>query len=74
MSMADVGEIDGMAEPETVRARKRYCHPILRVGSTGLAITVTGLTYDPVQSTPAPERATAEVGPPGPPRWESSGR
>ena len=55
--MADVDGRNGTAQPETVRARKRYCHPILRVGSTDTAINVTGLRYDPVQSTPAPERA-----------------
>ena len=63
-----------MAQPETVRARKRYCHPILRVGSTCTAINVTGLRYDPVQSTPAPFGATAEADTPSLPRWETSGR
>ncbi len=55
--MADVEGINGMAQPETVRARKRYCRPLLRVGSTCMAINVTGLVYDPVQSTPARQQA-----------------
>ncbi len=74
MSRADAEEVVGQEMPHAAQPRKRYFRPLLRVGSTGLAITVTGLTYDPVQSTPAPERATAEVGSPGPPRWETSGR
>ncbi len=72
---ADVGEIDGVAEPEMVRARKRYCRPLLRVGSTCTAINVTGLVYDPVQSTiPAPFGATAAADAPSLLRWETSGR
>ncbi len=55
MSRADVEEAIG--QPVRERPRKRYFRPLLRVGSTGLAITVTGLTYDPVQSTPARQQA-----------------